>query len=395
MKATDKNIIYYAFITIMYLLLFQNFIQKYISVFRYFDEFLAVITIPLILLNVIKKHTVKIKKYDLYIVIMLLIICLLGLYASFKYRYQPINIAFMDIILVYKFFLVYYLGSMLNQTNTLHKYKNNIVNHLKIITILFLILTCINYVFNIFPSSYRYGIMVNTIFYGQPTNLVASCIFIIATMIIFEEKINYKYIFILLFIIASTLRMKAFIFILIFLVISLYVDKSNKKITISKIGLIMCVCFFLTFNQIEYYFFTSDDIARGVLLETSIEIANDHFPFGAGFATFASYFSAIQYSPIYAMYHIQNVHGLTKSNPAFISDTFWPMLIGQFGYIGAILYFLCIVLIFKKIQKSFSVDNKYKYIAKVSVLAYLMISSTSESAFVNPLAISLALILGI
>lgn len=157
----------------------------------------------------------------------------------------------------------------------------------------------------------------------------------------------------------------------------------------------MCVCFFIAYDQIEYYFFTSDDIARGVLLETSIKIANEHFPVGAGFGTFASYFSATNYSPIYAKYNIQDVHGLTKENPSFISDSFWPMLIGQFGYIGAILYLICIILMLVKIQKKFSIENKYKYIAKISILAYLMISSTSESAFVNPMAISLALILGI
>lgn len=390
-----KELLYYIFIVILYSLLFQNVIQRYISIFKYFDEFLAVITIPIVLLSVLKKKTLKIKKYDFFIIILLLFIGLIGLYSSFKYKYQPIYISLLDMILIYKFFLVYYLGNILNNEDKLYIYNKRITKHLKVITIIFLIFTVINYMFKVFPSSYRYGIMANTIFYGQPTSLVSSCIFLISTMIFFEKKIDYKYICILLFIIATTLRMKAFLFIIVFLIITLYVNKTNKKITFSKIGVIMCVCFFIAYDQIEYYFFTSDDIARGVLLETSIKIANDHFPVGAGFGTFASYFSATNYSPIYAKYNIKDVHGLTKENPSFISDSFWPMLIGQFGYIGAILYLICIVLILVKIQKNFSIENKYKYIAKISILAYLMISSTSESAFVNPMAISLALILGI
>lgn len=391
----SKNLVYYSFVTIMYILLFQNIIQKYIGIFRYFDEALAMITFPIILFNILKKKTLKIKKYDFYILVSLIIIGFIGIYSSLKYEYQPIYIALLDMILIYKFFLVYYLGSYINNNGSLHNYKNRIIGHLKLITIIFFIFTIINYIFHIFPSSYRYGIMANTIFYGQPTNLVASCVFIIAAMMTFGKNIDYKYIGILLFVIATTLRMKAFVFIIVFLIISIYVNKTNKKITFSKIGIIACICILIAYNQIEYYFFTSDDIARGVLLETSIEIANDHFPFGAGFATFGSYFSAVNYSPIYLKYNIYNIHGLTKDNPAFISDSFWPMLVGQLGYIGASFYLICIILLLIKIQKNYSLENKYEYIAKISVLAYLMISSTSESAFVNPMAISLALILGI
>ena len=391
----NKNLVYYSLITIMYILLFQNIIQKYIGIFRYFDEALAMITFPIILFNILKKKTLKIKKYDFYILVSLIIIGFIGIYSSLKYEYQPIYIALLDMILIYKFFLVYYLGSYINNNGNLYNYKNRIIGHLKLITIIFFIFTIINYIFHIFPSSYRYGIMVNTIFYGQPTNLVASCVFIIATMMTFEKKIDYKYIGILLFVIATTLRMKAFVFIIVFLIISIYLNKTNKKITFSKIGIIVCICILIAYNQIEYYFFTSDDIARGVLLETSIKIANDHFPFGAGFATFGSYFSAVNYSPIYLKYNIHNIHGLTKDNPAFISDSFWPMLVGQLGYIGTSFYLICIILLLIKIQKNYSFENKYEYIAKISVLAYLMISSTSESAFVNPMAISLALILGI
>ena len=210
-----------------------------------------------------------------------------------------------------------------------------------------------------------------------------------------KKKIDYKYIGILFFVITNTLRIKTFFFIIVFLIISIYLNKTNKKITFSKIGIIVCICILIAYNQIEYYFFTSDDIARGVLLETSIKIANDHFPFGAGFATFGSYFSAVNYSPIYLKYNIHNIHGLTKENPTFLSDSFWPMLVGQLGYIGTSFYLICIILLLIKIQKNYSFENKYEYIAKISVLAYLMISSTSESAFVNPMAISLALILGI
>ena len=76
-------------------------------------------------------------------------------------------------------------------------------------------------------------------------------------------------------------------------------------------------------------------------------------------------------------------------------QNFWSPLVGQLRYIGTSFYLIYIILLLIKIQKNYSLENKYEYIAKISVLAYLMISSTLESAFVNPIAISLALILGI
>ena len=123
----NKNLVYYSLITIMYILLFQNIIQKYIGIFRYFDEALAMITFPIILFNILKKKTLKIKKYDFYILVSLIIIGFIGIYSSLKYEYQPIYIALLDMILIYKFFLVYYLGSYINNNGNLYNYKNRII----------------------------------------------------------------------------------------------------------------------------------------------------------------------------------------------------------------------------------------------------------------------------
>ena len=387
--------IYYLFIIIIYFLLFQNFIQNYIGIFRYFDEILAIFSIPIIVFYFLSKKEKTIKKYDLFITVFLMIIGIIGVYSSLKYKYQPIKIVLSDRLLFYKFFLIYYLFNIFNKNGFLDRRNDDIVKHIKFIIVFFFIFTILNYIFKLFPSNYRYGIMVNRLFFEQPTNLVATSVFLLTALIYFEKKIDLKYIIIIGIVIASTLRMKAFIFLLVFSIITIYVEKFNKKVNFSKILIIALICLCIAFEQIQYYFLGENDIARTVLLNTSIEIANDYFPLGTGFATFGSHFSATSYSPIYTIYGIQNVHGLTKENSFFISDSFWPMILGQFGFIGFALYFICIILILFKIQKSYSEQNKYAYISKLSVLAYLMISSTSESAFVNPMAILLAIMLAI
>ena len=382
-----NSIMYIFFIFTIYILIFQNLLQTYIKPIQYFDEILSLLFFPAFILFAKKD---KLKMYDLILIVCLILLLFIGLYSNYKYNYQPITIALSDVILVYKFFLVYYLFSIINSNNLIEKYSNNIVKHLKIITIVLFILTIMNYIFKIFPYTERYGIMSNRLFYSHPTYLAAVCIFLLCSFILFYKKLNTKYTYILMFIILTTLRMKAIGFLVVFSLICLFVIKTNKKITFSKITIVAIVCIFAVYNQIEYYFFETNDSARQVLLVTSFKIANDHFPFGAGFGTYASHFSA-QIS----LYNIQDTYGISRNNTSFISDSFWPMIIGQFGYIGSICYVISLIIILIKIQRSFKQEEKYKYIAKIMAISYLIIASTSEAAFVNTISIPLAIIIGL
>ena len=51
----------------------------------------------------------RINKRDLLIILLLLLIFVVGIIANIKYKYQPLKIAFSDVLLVFKFFLVYFL----------------------------------------------------------------------------------------------------------------------------------------------------------------------------------------------------------------------------------------------------------------------------------------------
>ena len=172
--------------------------------------------------------------------------------------------------------------------------------------------------------------------------------------------------------------------------------KIKKKINIKYIIMLVLIGIIIGITQIQFYFFNdlSDDIARVGMLVASIFIGIDHFPLGAGFGTFASFYSGQVYSPLYIDYDISWMYGLTEDHPSLVSDAFWPMIIGQNGYIGLIIFIIILVKIFKEIQKIYYID-KYKYMSGIFVFLYLMIASLAESAFVHPIAMPLALILGI
>lgn len=388
-----KNLEYYFFIFTLYLLVFQDWIQKYIWIIKWFDELLALAIIPLIIINIKKLRYIK--KYDFIVMTCLSFTLVLGLISNIRYRYQPLGVVLSDILLVFKFFSVYYMFSLINEKKQIYKNSDSICMHIKFIIFIIFILTIINLCFNIFPSVYsRYNMTSNQLFYGHPSTLAAIGVFLLGAVVTFEKKINKKYIIMTVFIITSTLRIKAIGFCCLFILLYLYVSKTNKRITISKMGLFAIIAILIAYNQINYYFLKNADSARNVLLITSIKIARDYFPLGAGFGTFGSYMAAKNYSILYYKYGINNVFGLTKDGE-FLCDSFWPMILGQFGIFGMILYILCILIIFKKIQANYKSTEKNIYIAKIAMLMYLVIASTAETAFVHPMAIPLAIIIGL
>lgn len=390
-----KEIRYYFFIICIYLFTFQNALQKTIPIIQYLDEIFALLLIPVLIVHLIKsKNRFLIKKYDLIIIVALSILVFTGIYSNIKYKYQPLKLAISDMLLILKFFMAYYLSGFIFKNEYINKYSKDVSKHIKLIIIFLLIMTILNYAFNLYSGEIRYGIKSNSLFYEHPTYLSAVCVMLLANLIMFEKKINWLYTGIIVFILCTTIRVKAIGFIFAFFCLAYFVNKRNRKITFSKIGIVALIIVAVAYQQLKFYFITIDDSARNVLLSTSIEIANDYFPFGTGFATYGSYNSAKEYSPIYKMYQIDNVFGLEEGKTFFISDNFWPMILGQFGYIGLMAYGICVLYVFKKIQEQYKTENKYIYIAKIICLLYLLISSTSESAFVNPISLPLGIILG-
>lgn len=386
-----KDMPYYIFICLIYILVFQDFIQRYIGIVQYIDELLALTAIPVVCIKCFKEKSLKIKKYDLILISSLAILGILGIFSNIKYKYQMFNVVMIDGLLIFKFFLVYYLSEITLKNK---EFNGIIKKNVRFIIVVLFILMIFNYIFNIWKSDIRFGIKSNTLFYSHPTMLVATCVFLLAMHIREEKKYITKYTCMLLALIFSSLRFKAIGFEILFLIMGWYLKKFNKKISPIKIGITALILIAISFHQINYYFIEIDNSARSMLLKTSFKVANDHFPIGTGFGTYGSFYSGIYYSPVYSLYKLDSIQGLQKGSADFISDSFWPMIIGQFGYIGTIAYFTAIIMIYIKIQKKYDKDNQYIYASKLLCLAYLFISSTSESAFVHPMAIPLAIILG-
>ena len=89
---------------------------------------------------------------------------------------------------------------------------------------------------------------------------------------------------------------------------------------------------------------------------------------------------------------MDKVWGLSPSYHEFVSDTFWPMVLGECGIFGFAAFIGVLILFVKKVITLKT--NRSAFASALIPLLYLLISSSSESAFANPIAVPLAFWIG-
>ena len=154
--------------------------------------------------------------------------------------------------------------------------------------------------------------------------------------------------------------------------------------------------------KIYFYFITGTEnpenmFARPALYLTSLKIAKDYFPFGSGLASYASHFSAAYYSSIYHQYGLAHLHGLSEDMPSFISDSFFPQVLGQFGFAGFLFFIGGFFLVIRNAYKWYLMDKKgAKYLYVVyCMIACIGIESVADSTFVQNRGMFIMMLLGL
>lgn len=395
----DKKKAYVVFIILFYFWILKDLIEKYVSIVGLADELFALLAIPIAVLNFRANNMrIQIKKHT-YIHYLILIV-VLGLTGNIIYEYQNIlKVALPDMYLCIKFWLAIYVSENIFCKLDIKLYNSKIYRHVKGVTTVLFILLILDYVVGgITEFNNDYKLRAIQLFYGHPSTFAAACIFLLAILTATNEKLNMrdKHTVLLLILLMSTWRSKAIAAIVSYGVLVYLIIIKNKTISFSKLCALGSILIMIAWEKIQYYFFSSmqSDSARYNLLEKAVYIANDYFPLGTGFGTFASYYSGIYYSPLYYIYDLSDVNGLRIGKTWFVSDSYWPMILGQFGWIGLIAMIVVIANIIKQIQVLRNI-NKHYYLSAIFLITYLLISSTAEAAFVHSIAIPMAMWLGI
>lgn len=319
-----------------------------------------------------------------------LLFAFLLIFPTVIFHIQPYKAAIVDLFLLFKFFFSIIFGIYV-----ISLFKNNetIERTLLFSSKLCVVVFIFYFLYSILFKESLYDI-INLepikLFYSEPLILISNSVVLISVFLMFYKKKNLFWIFVLVFFMLLTFKTKAYLATLIVLLILI-----SKKIVINKALLVFVAIvgiIFISYDQVMFYFVNNTHFARAQLLIKSFAIANDFFPFGAGLATYGSYQSQVYYSPLYHMYGLDTIYGLSMDTKFFISDSFWPMILGEAGYFGVFVYLLILISLYKFILK---IDNKRIKTSLILLLGYLLIASTNEAAFVHYYSIPMGFLIGI
>lgn len=245
----------------------------------------------------------------------------------------------------------------------------------------------------------RYGLRpYNFIFYHPSVvNYVAVGL---SAILVAHERRPLPWLFCLLFSMACTLRGKGLgeVALICILMLTIRRQGDGRGVTWWHIVLAAAAVVAVGWGQFDEYYFSADgDVsARQQLTRASIAIARDYFPFGSGLATFGSAVTRDlkYYSPLYYKYGLSSVWGLSPQHPSFLTDTFWPTVLGQFGFIGLVILVIALALLYKAYYARARSMGAGVLTATLILLSYMLIISTSDSAFFGPSCIYLIACLG-
>lgn len=241
----------------------------------------------------------------------------------------------------------------------------------------------------------RYGLRPFAFIFYHPTCVVYLATGLAAVLFANEQRAN-KWVFMLCFILVATLRSKGFgeAAVLILVLLALGANKRNAKLRWWHVVLAVGAVLVVGWSQLEVYYLSDEatDTARTVLTRTALELAKLHMPIGTGFATYGSAVTvdSAYYSPIYIQYGFNGIWGLNVLHPEFLTDSFWPTVMGQFGLLGLLLLVAAIAFICYD-GYGFAKSIGPRAIGSfVIIIAYLLLSSTAESSFFAPQSVYLA-----
>ena len=127
---------------------------------------------------------------------------------------------------------------------------------------------------------------------------------------------------------------------------------------------------------------------RVALYAGSLAVARDEFPLGAGIGRYGSHLSREVYSPVYEQYGLHRVYGLRERRPIAITDTYWPMVLGEAGVAGAVAALAFFVLLGRDLWRAAAPVGPatVRIFTLGALLVYVeaLVRSTTSGVFVAP-----------
>ncbi len=342
------------YIILALLFFFQEFLQKSILFMQFYDEF---ITVCCIFMIISKLFTARFSRNHLKILLFIVLMIIIGLISNFRSKVQT-NAApiLTDIGNCFKVFITYIGFCLFFEKRNVD--KTRIIRVLSTIMKVYVIILFVALLLHEthiveMGDDIRYGLRSFKFLYANAgrLSLMFYSIMLILTMDMIGRKSDNLFFVILASIVwLSTLRSRAFMYVLLYFFLYYKMIKNNGtlKLNFGTIAVILMILLFIAMDQIRFYFL-NNLTARSNLLVYGIYTMKRFFPLGSGFATYGTDAATTYYSELYKEYGFNYVYGLSVDNPMFTHDTYWPAIFAQFGAIGTILMIILIYYLFKDI----------------------------------------------
>lgn len=366
--------------------IFHGILEDMFFALSVFDECIALLCFPLAFIDYIKTKGHKVTKLAKgrrieFALLVAFLLC--GLSGNILFKFQPLWIAAVSAVLAVKFFMI------LLSAGYIQKYLQiNLEEQEFAVELLSMAW------FGYYLLSFIFPNLVT-----QPTawDICAKSMLLFALLIFCTHKRAWLYrISLLLMITMLVLCGKEKAYGAIFVFVALYYIIVHKKVrTDIRYILYMAVpVALLAWDKIYYYYIQGQGkYAKSLMVNTSLKIAKDYFPIGTGFGTFGSTYATNYYSPVYHMYGFTENYAMNENTKMYLKDVFWPILFGETGILGTILYCGLIVILFMQIQRVFYYDKK-KYMLLIFMFVYMLITTFSEAGFMQPMVMAFAFVMG-
>ena len=373
---------------------FQGFLD-------YFDEILTIFSVAYISINFNKLHPNERK-----VLFFLGVLLFSGLCGTFYNRFQtglfPI---ILNIIGWSKFICVFVFSNHIGERLT-ERSKKYIISRMDVFFKFFVLFAFLFGVINLFvnvgmSNEHRFGFRCFSFVYNKAQTLSNSFYIVFFFLLLGlrnasskkQEWVSKCVLIMALVTWCFTLRSRAFVFIILFsfLFVWMVLLKRKFKLNIITIALIGLCSLFVAAEKMENTF-ENDAHPRAVLLQHGFVTMQDFFPIGGGLGTYGTDVACRYYSQLYYKY---GFHKMWKLNPwdyTYAHDSFWPAVMGEGGVIGVVAMLFALFFLGKEMLRVYS-DNPINRMMCLFLIICHVMASIPTSVFFQSRAVYLVFLL--
>lgn len=347
----------------------------------YFDEILCLVSVLYLIYLALKD---VLSRDDTVSILLLFFLLFIGFASNVFSGINRSAIAILiDAIAETKVLFIFFAAKYLFRNGTQRVLSDKLIPLAKVFILIAFICGLITQVVNIgMTESERYGLQGFRFIFPFSFQFLAVMLVLIGALALGTD-VKHRFLYYVLASISLMLATKSspLLFGLLFLVLYHFF---NHRANINLFfAVFVCAGIFLVGTyQIETYLL-NDTAPRYLFFYHGAEIANAYFPLGSGFATFGSDQAARDYSPLYYQFGFSHFFGMNPEDGSFLSDTFWPMAIGQFGWFGffiLLVIYLRIFLSFRHVPSGKNGSKAFLYAAFVSYMIHAVGSAILSSS---------------